>query len=142
MQINGGNFSRLFEAPLNVNKGGLTALNVAATNNVYLTLRGPDFAAYQVPANFKFCIVGIQIMAIAASSTNTNYNIGYGDNATSTVAPTNDVTLSGFLPASVVGTLTTMSFYFEVPASKYPYFRSTSSGNQFHGAVIGYLQAV
>lgn len=138
----GNSFSAIWDGYRKVNKGSLISLAINATTNQYQTLYGSDFNSYQVPASYRFVIVGIEVFATSTSSTFVTFNLGYGDNVTTTTAPTNNVPYAGYLPATVLGQFSYLSHYLIVPASKYPYFRSTSANDKFSGCVIGYLEAV
>lgn len=138
----GSAFSTLWDGYRKVNKGGMISLFINATNNQYLTLTGVDFNSYFVPASYKFVVVGIEMYAVSTTTTYVTFNIGYGDNATSTVAPANVVAVAGYVGANTQGMYNYLSSQFEIPAGKYPFIRSTSTNDRFTGNVIGYLQAV
>ena len=145
MNINGASFSNLFniaDGGVWVNKGGILILQYGSIGNNYRTLQDSTFAAYVVPASFKYVIIGYRALVSYSSTAVISGAVGYGTAATTSAAPAGNVEMPLSFAASVAGNINSSNLNLDVPAGGYPYFRGNAAGIGIQVTLFGYLQAV
>lgn len=100
-----------------------------------------DLAAYEVPVDKVFKVVGIKCTIAFSGSTFTQATIGYGDNATeNSSAPANLVSQEFLVTGATVGVNNYINIEFDVPAGKYPCVGNIAASYQCGFEIYGYLE--